>query len=392
VLKGKEIVVGITGGIAAYKAAYIVSRLKKDQANVTVVMTKMAQEFITPLTFQSLTANQVITDMVMTPKQWEIEHIALAKKADLILIAPATANFIDKCAAGIADDFLTTLVLAAKAPLVICPAMNKNMYENPLVQENIRKLVKRKMLFVEPETGRLACGDEGAGRLAGEEKILAKINSILIPDADFQGKTILITAGPTQEPIDAIRYITNRSSGKMGYALAKEAASRGAEVILVTGPTHLVPPKEATVIQVQTALDMYEKVIDQYQKADIIIATSAVGDFRPAKITRGKIKKMDSLNLSLIGNPDILLELGKRKKGQVLVGFAAESDDLLLNARKKLKAKNLDLIVANKVEDGFAKDTNKVTLLWAKGGRKDLPVLTKEKVAKEILDKIRTLC
>ncbi len=391
-LKGKEIVVGITGGIAAYKTASIVSRLKKEQANVTVVMTKMAQEFITPLTFQSLTANQVITDLVMTPKKWEIEHIALAKRADLILIAPATANFIDKCAAGIADDFLTTLVLAARAPLVICPAMNKNMYENPLVQENIRKLAKRKMFFVEPETGRLACGDEGAGRLASEEKILAKINSILIPHADFQGKTILITAGPTQEPIDAIRYITNRSSGKMGYALAKEAASRGAAVILVTGPTHLVPPKEATVIQVQTALDMYEKVMGRRQAADIIIATSAVGDFRPAKIASGKIKKMDGLNLSLIINPDILLELGKRKKGQVLVGFAAESDNLLANARKKLKAKNLDLIVANKVEDGFAKDTNKVTLLWAKAGRKALPLLTKEKVAKEILDKIRTLC
>lgn len=391
-LKGKEIVVGITGGIAAYKTASIVSRLKKEQANVTVVMTKMAQEFITPLTFQSLTANQVITDLVMTPKQWEIEHIVLAKKADVILIAPATANFIDKCAAGIADDFLTTIVLAAKAPIVICPAMNKNMYENPLVQENIRKLVKRKMLFVEPETGRLACGDEGAGRLASEDIILAKINSILIPDADFQGKTILITAGPTQEPIDAIRYITNRSSGKMGYALAREAASRGAEVILVTGPTHLVPPKEATVIQVKTALDMYEKVMSQYQDADIIIATSAVGDFRPARVTQGKIKKKESLNLYLIGNPDILLELGKRKKGQLLVGFAAESDNLPANARKKLKDKNLDLIVANKVEDGFAKDTNKVVLLWDKNGRKALPVLPKEKVAKEILDKIRTLC
>ncbi|MBI5555190.1 MAG: bifunctional phosphopantothenoylcysteine decarboxylase/phosphopantothenate--cysteine ligase CoaBC [Elusimicrobia bacterium] len=391
-LKGKEIVVGITGGIAAYKTASVVSRLKKEQANVTVVMTKMAQEFITPLTFQSLTANQVITDLVMTPKQWEIEHIALAKKADVILIAPATANFIDKCAAGIADDFLTTLILAAKAPILICPAMNKNMYENPLVQENIRKLIKRKMLLVEPETGRLACGDKGAGRLASAEKILAKINSILMPDADFQGKTILITAGPTQEPIDAIRYITNRSSGKMGYALAREAASRGAEVILVTGPTHLVPPKEATVIQVQTALDMYEKVMGQCQEADIIIAASAVGDFRPVKVTQGKIKKKESLNLSLVGNPDILLELGKRKKGQLLVGFAVESDNLLVKARKKLKAKNLDLIVANKVENGFAKDTNKVTLLWALAGQKVLPVLPKEKVAKEILDKIRTLC
>lgn len=391
-LKGKEIVVGITGGIAAYKAAYIVSRLKKEQANVTVVMTRMAQEFVTPLTFQSLTANQVITDMVMTPKKWEIEHIALAKKADLVLIAPATANFIDKCAAGIADDFLSTLVLATKAPIMICPAMNKNMYENQLVQENIKKLAKRQMTIIEPETGRLACGDEGAGRLAGEEKIITAIRSILIPHADFQDKTILITAGPTQEPLDAIRFISNRSSGKMGYALAREAAKRGAEVILVTGPTILVPPKEATVHQVQTALEMYEQVLAHFQEADIVIAASAVGDFRPKSMAPGKIKKKNKLNLALIGNPDILQELGKRKKNKFLVGFAAESSNLLANARGKLRAKNLDLIIANKIEDGFNKDTNKVLLLWGKNGRKALPVLPKEKVAKEILDKIVSMC
>ena len=391
-LKGKEIVVGITGGIAAYKAAYIVSRLKKEQARVTVVMTKMAQEFVTPLTFQSLTANQVITELVMTPKQWEIEHIALAKKADLVLIAPATANFIDKCAAGIADDFLSTLVLATKAPIMICPAMNKNMYENQLVQENIRKLAKRKMIIIDPETGRLACGDEGTGRLAGEEKILAAIRSILIPHADFQDKTVLITAGPTQEPLDAIRFISNRSSGKMGYALAREAAIRGADVILVTGPTSLIPPKEATVIHVRTALEMYEKVLSHYPGADIVIAASAVGDFRPRNLVPGKMKKKSRLNLALIGNPDILQELGKRKKKQLLVGFAAESSQLLANARKKMCAKNLDLIIANKIEDGFNKDTNKVLLLWGQKGRKALPVLPKEKVAKEILDKIRTLC
>ncbi len=387
-LKGKEIVVGITGGIAAYKSAYIVSRLKKEQANVTVVMTKMAQEFVTPLTFQSLTANPVITDLVMTPKQWEIEHIALAKKADIVLIAPATANFIDKCSAGIADDFLSTLVLATKAPILICPAMNKNMYENQLVQENIQKLMKRKMTIIEPETGRLACGDEGAGRLASEEKILTAIRSILIPHADFQDKTILVTAGPTQEPLDAIRFISNRSSGKMGYALAREAARRGAEVILVTGPTILTPPKEATVIRVQTALEMYEQVMAHYQEADIVIAASAVGDFRPRKLVPGKIKKKSKLNLELIGNPDILQELGKRKKKQILVGFAAESHDLQANARKKMRAKNLDLIIANKIEDGFNRNTNKVIMLWGKNGRKALPVLPKEKVAKEILDKI----
>ncbi len=387
-LKGKEIVVGITGGIAAYKAAYIVSRLKKEQARVTVVMTRMAQEFVTPLTFQSLTANMVITDLVMTPKQWEIEHIALAKKADIVLIAPATANFIDKCAAGIADDFLSTLVLATKAPILVCPAMNKNMYENQLVQENIQKLAKRKMTIIEPETGRLACGDEGAGRLAGEEKILDAIRSILIPHADFQDKTILITAGPTQEPLDAIRFISNRSSGKMGYALAREAALRGAEVILVTGPTTLIPPKEATVIHVQTALEMYEQVLAHYQEADIVIAASAVGDFRPRNLVPGKIKKKNQLNLALIVNPDILQELGKRKKKQLLVGFAAESSNLEINARKKMKAKSLDLIIANKIEDGFSKNTNKVILLWGKNGRKALPVLPKEKVAKEILDKI----
>ncbi|MDD5258729.1 MAG: bifunctional phosphopantothenoylcysteine decarboxylase/phosphopantothenate--cysteine ligase CoaBC [bacterium] len=390
-LKGKEIVVGITGGIAAYKAAYIVSRLKKEQAGVTVVMTRMAQEFVTPLTFQSLTANQVITDLVMTPKQWEIEHIALAKKADIVLIAPATANFIDKCAAGIADDFLSTLVLATKAPILICPAMNKNMYENQLVQENIQKLAKRKITIIEPETGRLACGDEGAGRLAGEERILAAIRSILVPHADFQDKTILITAGPTQEPLDDIRFISNRSSGKMGYALAREAALRGAEVILVTGPTTLTPPKEATVINVQTALEMYEQVLAHYQAADIVIAASAVGDFRPRNLVSGKIKKKNKLNLELIGNPDILQELGKRKKKQLLVGFAAESGNLEVNARKKMQAKGLNLIIANKIKDGFSKNTNKVILLWGKNGRKALPVLPKEKVAKEILDKISAI-
>jgi phosphopantothenoylcysteine decarboxylase/phosphopantothenate--cysteine ligase len=391
-LSGQEIVVGITGGIAAYKAAYIVSKLAKEQARVTVVMTKMAQEFVTPLTFQSLTANRVITDMVMTPKQWEVEHIALAKKADLVLVAPATANFINKCAAGIADDFLTTLILACKAPIVICPAMNKNMYENRVVRENIGKLKKRGLIFINPESGRLACGDEGVGRLAGEEKIIARIKELLQPGADYDGRTVLITAGPTQEPLDAIRYITNRSSGKMGYALAREAAGRGARVILVSGPTNLAPPKGVEVVAVKTARQMYEKVMDYFPDSDIVIASSAVGDFRPAKAVSGKIKKKDGLKLDLVANPDILRELGKKKKDQLLVGFAAESRSLEANARAKLKDKNLDLIVANKIADSFAKDTNKASLIFKTGRKVSLPVLTKEKLAKVILDKIKSLC
>ena len=391
-LSGKEIVVGITGGIAAYKAAYIVSRLKKEKAGVTVVMTKMAREFVTPLTFESLSARQVISDMVMTPKQWEIEHIALAKKADAVVIVPATANFIDKCAAGIADDFLGTLVLATKAPILICPAMNTNMYENKVVQESIARLKKRGFLFIEPESGRLACGDEGAGRLAGEDKILAKIKETIMPGADYDGRTILITAGPTQEPLDAIRFITNRSSGKMGYALAREAANRGARVILVSGPTNLALPKGVEVVAVKTALQMYEKVMDQFPASDIVIASSAVGDFRPAKPVSGKIKKKNALNLELIANPDILKELGKRKKKQLLIGFAAESRDLETNARAKLKAKNLDLIIANKIADSFAKDTNKATLIFKNGRKVTLPLLAKDKLAKEILDNIKSLC
>ncbi len=331
--------------------------------------------------------------MVMTPKQWEIEHITLAKKADAVVIVPATANFINKCAAGIADDFLSTLVLATKAPILICPAMNTNMYENRVVQESMTKLRQRGFLFIEPETGRLACGDEGAGRLASEDKILTAIRETVMPNADYAGQTVLITAGPTQEPLDEIRYISNRSSGKMGYALAREAVSRGARVILVSGPVSLAPPKGVELLGVKTARQMYEKVMANFPSSDIVIASSAVGDFRPAKLVAGKIKKKAGLNLELVANPDILKELGKKKKKkQLLVGFAAESRDLEANAKAKLKNKNLDLIIANKIADSFAKDTNKVTLIFKNSRKEALPVLAKEKLAKVILDKILSLC
>lgn len=391
-LQGKEIVVGITGGIAAYKAAYLVSRFKKAGAGVTVIMTKMAQEFVTPLTFETLSGRQVITDMVMTPKQWEVEHITLARKADIVVVVPATANVIGKCASGTADDFLTTLLLSTETPVVICPAMNKSMYENTVVQDNIRKLKKRGFLFVSPESGRLACGEEGIGRLAGEESIFETVANILKPHADFAGRKILITAGPTREPIDDIRYISNISSGKMGYALAQAAVERGAEVLLVSGPVTIVPPKGVHFVAVQTANEMYERVISHFADSDIVIGASAVVDSRPVKVA-GKIKKGQFKTLLLEENSDILQELGKRKtKQQCLVGFSAEAENLIKNAKAKLKSKNLDLIVANVIKDSFEKDTNKVALISRQGKVQNLPVLPKAKVAKEILDKIRSLC
>lgn len=391
-LQGKEIVIGITGGIAAYKTAYIASRLRKEGAGVTIIMTKMAQKFVTPLTFESLTGRQVIADMVMTPKQWEIAHVALARKADVVLVAPATANFIDKCAAGIADDFLTTLILTTAAPIVVCPAMNKIMYENSIVQQNIQKLQKRDFIFVLPESGRLACGEEGLGRLASEESIIESIAKILKPQPDFAGKKVLITAGPTQEPIDDIRYISNISTGKMGYALAEEALQRGAEVILISGPTELTPAKGVRRVRVKTAAEMYKKTRQYFAQADIVIGAGAVVDVRPSFVA-GKIRKDKLRHLEFIENVDILAELGRRKKkDQCLVGFAAESEHLLENARKKLKKKNLDLIVANYLKDSFAKETNKVILVPRQGKARKLPVFPKAKVAKEILDKIRSLC
>ena len=359
----KNIVIGVTGGIAVYKAVDVVSKLTKKNYNVHVIMTKAAQKFVSPLTFQSISMNYVVSDMFNEPKNWEVEHIALAQKADLFIIVPATANIIGKIANGIADDMLSTTVMATNAPVLITPAMNTNMLCHPIVQENIMKLMNLGYHFVEPAEGRLACGDFGKGKLADPEVIVLEAERILNLENDLAGKRILVTAGPTREPIDPVRYLTNYSSGKMGYAVAEVSAKRGAEVILISGPTALKKPMGVTNIDVITTNDMYEAVLKNYEWADIIVKAAAVSDYRPESIANDKIKKLnEEMSIKLTKNPDILKELGTRKKkNQILIGFAAETQDLIKNARLKIENKNLDFIVANDVTKdgaGFDSDTN----------------------------------
>jgi len=359
-------------------------------------MTKSAQKFVQPLSFQSLSQNYVVTDMFDEPKTWEIEHISLAQKADLFVIAPATANIIGKIANGIADDMLTTTVMATKAPVLIAPAMNTNMYENPIVQENIRKLKQMGYRFIEPDTGQLACGDIGKGKLPPPEKIVEEIFQLLNRKLDLKGKKIIVTAGPTREPIDPVRYITNHSSGKMGYAIAERAAYRGAEVLLISGPTHLPSPYGVQRINVNTTLEMYEAVMEKAQWADIIIKAAAVADFRPAAVAENKIKKTDAdLMMPLTRNPDILKELGSTKRpNTVLIGFAAETQDLIENAKKKIESKNLDFIVANDLTTegaGFQSDTNVVTIIDRQGRMEHLSKMSKSELAEVILDKAKKL-
>lgn len=387
-LTNKTVVVGVTGGIAAYKAAEVVSRLKKLGANVYCIMTKGAQEFLTPLTLRTLSGNPVIKDMFQEPVKWNVEHVALADQADFFLIAPATANIIGKIASGIADDFLTTAVMATKARVILAPAMNVNMYNNPIVQENIRKLKELDYLFVGPNEGNLACGYSGKGKMSEPEEIIGFL--LELEKKDLTGKRILITAGPTREPIDPVRYITNRSSGKMGYALAQCAFRRGAKVTLVSGPTNLDKPQGVDFIPVETAQEMFSVIKNIFDQQDIIIKTAAVADYRPQNYHPLKIKKSDDdMQIRLERNPDILSFLGKNKGNKVLVGFAAETNDLKENAQKKLINKNVDLIVANDVtahNAGFGSDTNKVTLYYRNGSEKDIPLLTKEKIADIILN------
>ena len=389
----KTVVLGVSGGIAAYKACDVVSRLRKENIQVNVIMTKHATEFVSALTFQSISQNPVAVEMFEPVTNWDIEHISLAKKADIFLIAPATANVIGKIANGIADDMLSTTVMATKAPVVIAPAMNTNMYENPVTQANIQKLKDLGYIFIEPGYGRLACGDLGPGKLAEPDLIVENIKFLLNKTDELKGKNVLVTAGPTQEAIDPVRYITNKSTGKMGYALAYQAALMGAKVTLVTGPTNLeVPFGISEVIKIKSAGQMYEAVTSRFDEMDIVIKSAAVADYKPKNISDSKIKKSDSdLVLELDRNKDILFELGKLKTKQVLVGFAAETDDLIANAQKKLAKKNLDFIVANDLKQegaGFAGDTNIAKLLFADGNIEELPIMTKNQLSKEIYDKI----
>lgn len=392
-LNGKNIVLGVTGGIAAYKACDIVSRLKKLNANVDVIMTKAAQELIQPHTFQALSQNAVILDAFQTPRYWDIEHISLAQRADVLLIAPATANIIGKVAGGISDDMLTTTIMASTAKIVFAPAMNTKMYENKIVQENINKLASLGYQFIEPGSGRLACGDIGKGKLADIDTIVQFVVNLLKPSRDLEGKKILITAGPTRESIDPVRYITNHSSGKMGYSIAQAAIDRGAEVTLISGPTSLTPPEGAKLIRINTTLEMYDAVMNNYSDRDIIIKSAAVADYRPEVVSTSKIKKTDgNLNITLVRNPDILKELGALKEDRVLIGFAAESDNVIENAKSKIDRKNLDFIVANDITEegaGFGSDTNIVHIIGKDGIVDKIGKSSKLEIAHRILDKAK---
>jgi phosphopantothenoylcysteine decarboxylase/phosphopantothenate--cysteine ligase len=394
-LNGKEIVLGVTGGIAAYKAAEFVRLLIKEGARVHVVMTKNAQQFITPLTFQTLSGNPVVTDPFTLLEETKIGHVALADLAELIVILPATANIIGKIANGIADDFLSTMVMASKAPVLFVPSMNVNMWDNKALQYNVQTLKERGYHFMEPGEGELACHWYGKGRLAELNEVIEKIKEIFSPK-DLKGEKILVTAGPTQEPIDPVRLITNRSSGKMGYALAKVARRRGAEVLLVSGPTSLSLPREdIQLFSVQTAEEMRKAVLSNIESCSIVIKAAAVSDYRPKKVSQEKLKKTaSSLSLELERTEDILEEIGKKKGNRILVGFAAETENLLTNAQKKLMEKNLDMIVVNDVTKpwaGFGVDTNQAKILLSSGEIKDLPLMTKEELADRILDEIVNL-
>ena len=388
----KHVVVGVTGGIACYKAVDVVSRLKKQGLDVEVIMTKNACEFVQPLTFQTLSQNLVLGDMFEKPVKWDVEHIEIAKKADLFLIVPATANFIGKVASGIADDFLTTSIMATEAKVVVAPAMNTNMYENKIVQINIDKLKSIGYDFIEPASGLLACGDTGKGKCPEPEDIVKHVMNVLNEKKDMIGKKVLVTAGPTLESIDPVRFISNHSSGKMGYAIAENALKRGAEVILVSGPVSITCSVGIKRIDVKSTEDMFKEVDGNYDWADIVIKAAAPADYKPAKVYTEKIKKVaDDFVISLERNPDILLELGKKKGNKILVGFAAETTNLYEYAKGKIEKKNLDFIVANDVSAagaGFKGDTNIVKIIESNGNITEYDMMTKKEVAEEIINKV----
>ena len=393
-LKNKTIVLGVTGGIAAYKALELTSKLVKSGAEVKVIMTKSSTEFVTPLSFRSLSKNPVAVDMFDEPKTWEIQHISLAKSADVFVVVPCTANVIGKIACGIADDMLTTTVMAAKAPVLIAPAMNTNMFENPIVQDNIKKLKEYGYNFVMPDTGRLACGDTGQGKLSRVDNIFDEIVRLALSDnLDLKGKKIVISAGATAESIDPVRYITNHSTGKMGFAAAKAAYLRGADVTLIAGLNQCENIRGVNTVNVTSAEEMAAAVLTAAEKSDIIIMSAAVADFRPSKISEEKIKKSgcDTMSIELVRNPDILKELGQKYKDKkIIIGFAMETQNLLENAQKKCLEKNTDFIVANSLRTkgaGFGTDTNIATIIDKNGEKTELKKMSKFELANIILDK-----
>lgn len=390
-LEGKNVLIGVTGGIAAYKVVEVASRLKKLGANVRVVMTKAAAEFVAPRTFQETTGNAVSVEMFAGAVNFHVEHIALANFADVVLIAPATANFLAKAAHGIADDLLTTVVLATTAPMIIAPSMNTHMLEHPATQKNLEILASRGVQILDAATGWLACGLNGKGRLPEPENIVDEIVKFFAPKI-LSGKKILVTAGGTVEPIDPVRFICNRSSGKMGYETARAAQNSGAEVVLVSANASVVPPPNVKLIKVETALEMRDAVLAEYDSVDAVVMSAAVSDYRVKNVAAQKIKKdAESFTLELVKNPDILRELGQRKKNQLLVGFAAETQNLIKYARAKLTEKNLDFIVANNVAQegaGFSVDTNIVTLIHRDGTQEDFPKMSKAALAEIIVKRV----
>ena len=381
----------MTGGIAAYKVADIVSRLNKLNANTKVIMTKAATEFITPLTFQTLSHNKVHVDLFTEPGNWDVEHISLAQWADVVLIAPATANTIGKVANGICDDMLSTVIMATKAKVVFAPAMNTNMYLNPIVQDNIEKLRGLGYCFISPCKGVLACGTYGMGKMEEPEKIVKYINDSF-ENEDLKDKKIIITAGPTIEPLDPVRYMTNFSSGKMGYSLAVEARNRGAEVVLISGPTNLEKPKDIKVIDINTTMVMLNAIEDEFEDCHVLIKSAAPLDYKPKVVSKSKIKKnSDTLALEFERNPDIAMHFGEKKGNRIIVGFAAETDNVINNAAGKLKRKNFDFIVANDVSKegaGFKTDTNIVSIIDKSGKIDSYPLMSKAELSSVIIDKV----
>jgi phosphopantothenoylcysteine decarboxylase/phosphopantothenate--cysteine ligase len=392
VLNSKRILLGVTGSIAAYKAVELLRELTKRGAEVQVVMTEAATKFVAPLTFETLSRQPVLLDMFSLAYGSHIGHIEATARADLFVIAPATARTIARLALGLADDFLSCIYLASRCPVLAAPAMDCDMFEHPALQENLKRLRDRGVHIVEPDVGPLASGLVGRGRLAELSEILAAIERILVAVQDLAGEVILVTAGPTREPLDPVRYLSNRSSGKMGYAIAEAAAARGARVILVSGPTALVPPQGVDVIHVETAQQMHDAVLAKLTAATVVIKAAAVADYRPKQVAGRKLKKDEAVpEVTLESTPDILAEVGKRKGRRILVGFAAETEDLVENARKKLQRKHLDLMVANDVSQpgaGFDADTNAVKILDAQGKVEELPVQSKRSVADRVLDRV----
>ena len=394
-LKGKKIVLGVTGGIAIYKAVDLVSKLRKQGAEVRVVMTEHATKFVSPLLFAEISGHKCAVSMWDGRDEFNVEHIALANWGDLLLVAPATANILAKMACGLADDLLSTVLLAASCPKIVCPAMNTGMYENTATQDNLKTLVSRGITVMEPASGELACGTSGAGRLPEVPEIIAYLERFLAQrEGDMRGLKVMVTAAGTREPIDPVRFVGNRSSGKMGYSIARQALLRGADVTLITGPSALIPPPYAKVVRVETTQQMLDACLAVYPDTDIVIKAAAVADFKPRSVADQKIKKIhpeDGMTIVMDQNPDILKTLGGMKKQQFLVGFAAETQNLLENAANKVKKKNLDMIVANDVSlkgAGFNTDTNIVKFLYPDGTVEALEILSKDEVASILLDRV----